>query len=63
MENFNTMSEISKELQETFFEGKHLHKQTFDEFMEKTLNYFLQQPEELGEHDMEIFQDFFLHKN
>ena len=58
-----TMSEISKEFQETFFEGKYLHKQTFDDSMEKTVNSFLQQPEEIGEHDMEIFQDFSLQKN
>ena len=56
------MSEINKEFQETFFEGKFLHKETFDESMEKTVNSFLQQPEEIGEHDMEIFQDFFSSK-
>ena len=54
-----TMSEISKEFQETFFEGKLLHKQTFDESMAKTVTSFLQQSEEIGEHDMELFQDFF----
>ena len=53
------MSETSKDLQETFFESKHLHKQTFDESKEKTVNSFLQQPEETSEHDMEIFQDIF----
>ena len=31
-----TMSEISKGFQETFFEGKPLPKQTFDESMKKT---------------------------
>ena len=54
-----TMLEIRKEFQEPFFEGKHLHGQTFDESMEKTVNSFLQQPEVIGEHDMEIFQAFF----
>ena len=53
------MSNISKEFQETIFEGKHLHKQTFDESMDKTTNSFLQQPEKIGEHDMENFQDVF----
>ena len=53
------MSEISKEFQEIFFEGKHLRKETFDESMEKTVYSFLQQPEELGEHNMEFFPDFF----
>ena len=28
--------------------------------MEKTVNSFIQQPEEIGELDMEMFQDFFL---
>ena len=54
-----TMSAISKNSRKTFFEGTHLHKQTFDESMEKTVNLFLQQPEEIGEHDFEIIQDFF----
>ena len=35
-----TVSEISKDFQETFLEGKHQHKQTFDESMEKTVNSF-----------------------
>ena len=40
-ELLHTMSEISKEFQETFFEGKHLHRQTFDYSMEKTVSSFL----------------------
>ena len=58
-ERLYPMSEISKDFQETIFEGKHSHKQTFDESMDKTVKLFLQQPEEIGEHDMETFQDFF----
>ena len=40
------MSEISKEFQETIFEGKHLHKETFDECMENTVNSIHQQLED-----------------
>ena len=58
-EHLFTMSEVSKEFQVPFFEGMHLHKQTFDKFMVKRVNSSLQQPEEFGEHDMEIFQNFF----
>ena len=58
-ELFYTLSEISKEFQETFFEGKHFHKQTFDESREKTVKSFLQQSEEIGEHNVEVFQEFF----
>ena len=62
-ELLHTMSEISREFQETFVEGKHLHRQTFYDSMEKTVSSFLQQPEEIEEHDMETLQDFFLQKN
>ena len=53
------MSKISEKFSETFFESKHLHKQTFDNFVEKIVNSFLQQPSDIGKHDMENFQDFF----
>ena len=52
------MPEISKNFQETFLEGKHLHERNFDESMEKTVKCFLPQPEKIGGHDMEIMQDF-----
>ena len=58
-----TMLKISEAFQETLFEGKHLQNQTFNESKEKTVNSFLQQPEETAVHGMAFFQDFSLQKN